>query len=113
MLAAWVRMSLMISLSVCLSVSLARSLARSSTHPSSPPHTHQHTHTGALLKVLFEAPPKDEPTIIFCNTLGSVRALEGWLSAVPEAQEMAGGAEGKICALHSRIPREVSMRERW
>lgn len=43
--------------------------------------------------------------MIFCNTLGGVRALESWLTGLPEVVEMAGGP-GKIVALHARMTRD-------
>lgn len=57
-----------------------------------------------------EIPPSDgkNKTIIFCNTLGSARSLHVWLSAAPEAVEALGGSS-KLGALHSRIPKEVSI----
>ena len=57
----------------------------------------------ALMRVLMELPPQDYPTLIFCNTLGSCRALDAWLSTVPEIKDVT---QGKIAAFHSRIPRQ-------
>jgi hypothetical protein len=60
----------------------------------------------ALVKVLLELPPKDHPTIVFCNTLGGCVSLEKWLSSVPEAIDMCGG-EYKMAALHGRMDKKV------
>jgi ATP-dependent RNA helicase RhlE len=58
-----------------------------------------------LAKLLLEAPPKDQKTLIFCNRLGSCKSLEGWISSVPEVLEMMGGPK-KFAILHNRVPRE-------
>ena len=60
-----------------------------------------------LLKILMELPPKDQATMIFCNTLGACRALESWLTSVPEAMDVIGGAD-KMKPVHRGIPKEVS-----
>lgn len=58
-----------------------------------------------LLRVLGELPPKDAPTMIFCNTHGACRNLQSWLSGVHEIHDLTGGADHIAC-IHSRVPRE-------
>ena len=57
---------------------------------------------GALIKTLIEHPPKDTPTIIFCNTIGGVRSLSAFLSGLDDIVKASDGAS-KIATLHGKI----------
>ena len=59
----------------------------------------------ALTNLLYEVPPKDEQTIIFCNTLGCVRSLQSWLTGIPAIQEVSGGLD-RIGVLHGKLTQE-------
>ena len=59
-----------------------------------------------LMRVLMDLPPKDVPTVIFCNTLGSVQSLHSWLSGVQEVVEICGGADF-IQSIHKEVPKQV------
>lgn len=54
----------------------------------------------------MELPPKDNPTLIFCNTIASARSLESYLANIPEAMDMVGGKE-KLLPFHSMISKDV------
>lgn len=60
-----------------------------------------------LLNILKELPPKDHPTMIFCNTAGNCRALEAWLSSSPEALDLIGGRD-KLKPIYRVIPKQVN-----
>ncbi|KAI3630506.1 hypothetical protein MIR68_011941 [Amoeboaphelidium protococcarum] len=58
-----------------------------------------------LLRVLTELPPKDCPTLIFCNTLASCRSLQSWLSSHDVFTDLNGGAD-KMQSIHSKVERD-------
>lgn len=60
-----------------------------------------------LMKVLLELPPIDSQTMVFCNSIGSCKALCAWLSRVPEIKDIVGD-ENALEVFHGRL----SMKER-